>query len=177
MTTSSPSSRLRIRLCLLTRFTCNGFCLESMSTIVVEFVTCTLQEYVLPQEYVQTMRESMLKRCPVSSYEDVQGVFKEIGELPETVFTEFDHVPLASASLAQVHAATTHDGKKVAVKVRHDHLLDTSVIDIATVDLVVNALNYIFPTFDYSCMYIKSTRCVDDHQLLRTNPMVVWTSL
>ncbi|KAE8815663.1 putative ABC1 protein [Hordeum vulgare] len=146
MTTSSPSSRLRIRLCLLTRFTCNGFCLESMSTIVVEFVTCTLQEYVLPQEYVQTMRESMLKRCPVSSYEDVQGVFKkEIGELPETV--------------------------------QHDHLLDTSVIDIATVDLVVNALNYIFPTFDYSCMYIKSTRCVDDHQLLRTNPMVVWTSL
>ncbi|KAI4996903.1 hypothetical protein ZWY2020_052245 [Hordeum vulgare] len=118
MTTSSPSSRLRIRLCLLTRFTCNGFCLESMSTIVVEFVTCTLQEYVLPQEYVQTMRESMLKRCPVSSYEDIQGVFKkEIGELPETV--------------------------------QHDHLLDTSVIDIATVDLVVNALNYIFHTFDY----------------------------
>ncbi|EMS67717.1 hypothetical protein TRIUR3_33699 [Triticum urartu] len=75
-------------------------------------------EYVLPQEYVQTMRESMLKRCPVSSYEDVRGVFKkEIGELPETVFAEFDPVPIASASLAQVHAATTHDGKKVAVKV------------------------------------------------------------
>uniref|UniRef100_A0A453H524 ABC1 atypical kinase-like domain-containing protein n=3 Tax=Aegilops tauschii TaxID=37682 RepID=A0A453H524_AEGTS len=105
---------------------------------------------VLPQEYVQTMRESMLKRCPVSSYEEVRGVFKkEIGELPETVFAEFDPVPIASASLAQVHAATTHDGKKVAVKVQHDHLLDTSVIDIATVDLVVNALNYIFPTFDY----------------------------
>ncbi|VAH95399.1 unnamed protein product [Triticum turgidum subsp. durum] len=64
------------------------------------------------------MRESMLKRCPVSSYEDVRGVFKkEIGELPETVFAEFDPVPIASASLAQVHAATTHDGKKVAVKV------------------------------------------------------------
>ncbi|KAM3294701.1 hypothetical protein ACQJBY_037530 [Aegilops geniculata] len=107
-------------------------------------------EYVLPQEYVQTMRESMLKRCPVSSYEDVRGVFKkEIGELPETVFAEFDPVPIASASLAQVHAATTHDGKKVAVKVQHDHLIDTSVVDIATVDLVVNALHYVFPTFDY----------------------------
>ncbi|KAI4990733.1 hypothetical protein ZWY2020_039104 [Hordeum vulgare] len=76
MTTSSPSSRLRIRLCLLTRFTCNGFCLESTSTIGVEFATRTLQ-------------------------------------------------------------------------VQHDHLLDTSVIDITTVDLVVNALNYSFPTFDY----------------------------
>ncbi|KAM0875117.1 hypothetical protein ACQ4PT_037004 [Festuca glaucescens] len=107
-------------------------------------------EYVVPEEYVQTMRASMLKRCPVSSLEEVRGVFKkDIGELPENVFAEFDPVPIASASLAQVHVATTHDGKKVAVKVQHDHLTDTSVIDIATVDLVVNALHYIFPTFDY----------------------------
>nr|CAB3498961.1 unnamed protein product [Digitaria exilis] len=86
-------------------------------------------EYVVPEEYVKTMRESMLKRCPF--------------------FAEFDPVPLASASLAQVHAARTHDGQKVAVKVQHDHLTDTSVVDIATVDLLVNALHYIFPMFDY----------------------------
>ncbi|RCV41354.1 hypothetical protein SETIT_9G129000v2 [Setaria italica] len=107
-------------------------------------------EYVVPEEYVQTMRESMLKKCPVSSYEEVRGVFaKDLGESPETFFAEFDPVPLASASLAQVHAARTHDGQKVAVKVQHDHLTDTSVVDIATVDLLVNALHYIFPTFDY----------------------------
>ncbi|XP_062212116.1 putative ABC1 protein At2g40090 [Phragmites australis] len=107
-------------------------------------------EYVVPEEYVQTMRESMLKRCPVSSYEQVREVFaKDLGESPETVFAEFDPVPLASASLAQVHAARTRDGQKVAVKVQHDHLKDTGVVDIATVDLLVNVLHYIFPTFDY----------------------------
>ena len=33
------------------------------------------------------------------------------------VFKDFNPVPLASASLAQVHLAHTFDGKKVAVKV------------------------------------------------------------
>ena len=33
------------------------------------------------------------------------------------VFAQFFLFPLASASLVQVHAATTHDGKQIAVKV------------------------------------------------------------
>ncbi|CAA7389902.1 unnamed protein product [Spirodela intermedia] len=107
-------------------------------------------EYVLPQEYVQTMRASMLKCCPVSSYDQLCEVFsKELGKLPEEVFMEFDRVPLASASLAQVHTARTHDGVKVAVKVQHAHLTDTAVADLTTVDLLVSFLHWCFPSFDY----------------------------
>ncbi|CAD5182440.1 unnamed protein product [Musa acuminata subsp. malaccensis] len=107
-------------------------------------------EYVVPEEYVQIMRASMLKRCPVSSYDQVHNVvIKELGGPPEKIFAEFDPNPLASASLAQVHAARTHDGQKVAVKVQHTHLTDTAVADIATVDLLVNFLHWCFPAFDY----------------------------
>ncbi|KAJ3682659.1 hypothetical protein LUZ60_012886 [Juncus effusus] len=107
-------------------------------------------EYVVPEEYVQTMRESMLKRCPVSSYDQVRRVIiRELGQAPENIFAEFDPVPLASASLAQVHAARTHEGHKVAVKVQHTHLTDTAVVDIATVDFLVNFLHRCFPAFDY----------------------------
>ncbi|XP_038980069.1 putative ABC1 protein At2g40090 isoform X2 [Phoenix dactylifera] len=91
-------------------------------------------EYIVPQEYVQTMRASMLKRCPVSSCDQVRSVFvKELGATRE----KFDPIPLASASLAQVHAAKTHDGEKSLCK------------DIATVGLVVNFLHWFFPAFDY----------------------------
>ncbi|GMY08211.1 putative ABC1 protein At2g40090 isoform X1 [Fagus crenata] len=107
-------------------------------------------EYLVPQEYVQTMRESMLNKCPVSSYDQVCQVFKkELGETPDKVFSEFDPAPIASASLAQVHVARTRDGQKVAVKVQHTHLTDTAAADHATVDFIVNAIHRFFPAFDY----------------------------
>nr|GLL40320.1 putative ABC1 protein At2g40090 isoform X1 [Ipomoea trifida] len=107
-------------------------------------------EYLVPDEYVHIMRESMLNRCPQSSYEQVcEVVSKELGGTPDQIFKEFDPVPIASASLAQVHIARTHDGQKVAVKVQHTHMTDTAAADYATVGLVVNTLHRFFPDVDY----------------------------
>ena len=44
-------------------------------------------------------------------------VHEELGKPVETVFASFDNQPVAAASIAQVHFATTTDGKEVAVKV------------------------------------------------------------
>lgn len=45
-----------------------------------------IQDYVVPPEYLYTFRDSMLKRCPVSSYHQVCNVFlKELGRLPDDV--------------------------------------------------------------------------------------------
>nr|POE64689.1 putative abc1 protein [Quercus suber] len=107
-------------------------------------------EYLVPQEYVETLRASMLNRCPVSSYDQVcQVIKKELGESPDKIFSEFDPTPIASASLAQVHVARTIDGQKVAVKVQHTHMTDTAAADHATVDMIVNTIHRFFPSFDY----------------------------
>ncbi|KAK6786416.1 hypothetical protein RDI58_014941 [Solanum bulbocastanum] len=107
-------------------------------------------EYLVPEEYVRIMRESMLNKCPHSSYDQVHEVVKkELGGAPDEIFDEFDPVPIASASLAQVHVARTHDGQKVAVKVQHTHMTDTAAADYATVELIVNTLHRFFPSFDY----------------------------
>ncbi|KAI3701891.1 hypothetical protein L6452_27342 [Arctium lappa] len=79
---------------------------------------------------------------------------------------KFDPVPIASASLTQVHVARTHQGEKVVVKVQHMHMTDTIATDYATVELIVNTLHQLFPSFDYSKEHEHLLREADDSDLL-----------
>jgi len=50
--------------------------------------------------------------------EQARDIIEEaLGEPVDTIFASFDTLPLASASIAQVHPATLHDGRKAVVKV------------------------------------------------------------
>jgi ubiquinone biosynthesis protein len=65
------------------------------------------------------------------SYDDVRAiVLDSLGGLPETLYASFDPTPLAAASLAQVHAATTEDGRRVAVKVQRPNIHEQLRSDI-----------------------------------------------
>lgn len=61
------------------------------------------QDHLLPEEYVLTMRQHMLDKCPVSSYAEVRQIIQEdLGAPPDVLFQQFSQTPIASASLAQV---------------------------------------------------------------------------
>jgi ubiquinone biosynthesis protein len=47
-----------------------------------------------------------------------ERIIEELGAPPEKLYAEFDHEPLAAASLAQVHRAVLHSGRDVAVKIQ-----------------------------------------------------------
>jgi ubiquinone biosynthesis protein len=57
---------------------------------------------------------------PADPPDTVRRIIKEeLGRPVEEIFETFDEVPLASASIAQVHQATLAGGKKVVIKVQH----------------------------------------------------------
>lgn len=57
---------------------------------------------------------------PADSFEEVKRLVEtELGQPLEELFAEFDSVPIASASIGQVHRATLLTGEEVVVKVQH----------------------------------------------------------
>lgn len=73
---------------------------------------------LLPPEWTAEL-EKLHSTAPTLPFEDLRAeVEAALGGAPEEVFTDFDPVPLAAASIAQVHRATTRDGQPVAIKIR-----------------------------------------------------------
>ena len=107
-------------------------------------------DYILPGEYALVLR-SLLDKNPSSSIDSIRSVIhKDLGAYPEELFASFEETPIASASLAQVHIATGKDGKKYAVKIQHDGLLESSEGDRLAITFIVALLSRLFKDFNYN---------------------------
>ncbi|XP_035665840.1 aarF domain-containing protein kinase 1-like [Branchiostoma floridae] len=106
-------------------------------------------DYLLPTEYVQTMK-ILHSKAPQSSLSEIHQVIKEdLGKEPGEIFRWFDEQPLGAASLAQVHQATLQDGTSVAVKVQHPKVQRQSKLDLNTMELLANIVAKLFPEFQF----------------------------
>ena len=72
----------------------------------------------------------------------------ELGRNIEDAYAAFDTVPLASASIAQVHAATLHDGREVVVKVLRPQIEKQIAADIALLNSVAGIVDRTHPNAD-----------------------------
>jgi ubiquinone biosynthesis protein len=96
---------------------------------------------------------------PVDAAEIRARIEAELGKPIAEVFATFDDTPLAAASLAQVHAATLHDGTAVAVKVQVPGIEDIIEADIAALRTIAGAIGEV-PGIDLATLADELARAL-----------------
>ncbi len=92
--------------------------LEDLGPIYVKFgqILSTRRD-LLPDDIAAELSKLQDQVPPFPGKRAQAIIERSLGKQVSELFAEFDSEPLASASIAQVHAATLHDGSKVVVKV------------------------------------------------------------
>ncbi|MEP0908152.1 AarF/ABC1/UbiB kinase family protein [Leptolyngbya subtilissima ST-M1] len=86
---------------------------------------------IFPIEFVEELSK-LQDRVPAFSYEQARDIIEaDLGKPIHTLYRTFDPIPLAAASLGQVHRAQTHSGDEVVVKVQRPGLRSLFTIDLS----------------------------------------------
>ncbi|MEY2632745.1 MAG: ubiquinone biosynthesis regulatory protein kinase UbiB [Pseudomonadota bacterium] len=110
--------------------------LEALGPIFVKFgqVLSTRRD-LLPADLADELAKLQDQVPPFASAQALAQVEAAYGRPVHEVFAEFDPVPVASASIAQVHFARLPDGREVAVKVLRPNMRGVIAHDLALLDL------------------------------------------
>jgi predicted unusual protein kinase regulating ubiquinone biosynthesis (AarF/ABC1/UbiB family) len=85
---------------------------------------------IFPTEYVEELSK-LQDKVPAFSYEQSQTLIEQdLGKPIHVLYRSFDPIPLAAASLGQVHRAQLHSGEEVVVKVQRPGLQKLFQIDL-----------------------------------------------
>lgn len=116
--TRNPAERLRLAL-------------EELGPTFVKFgQLLSTREDMLSEDVVAQLQKLQDAVAPFSAHEARAIIEGELGSPPASLFKRFDDVPLAAASIAQVHAAMLDDGTEVIVKVQRPHIEEKIQADL-----------------------------------------------
>ena len=99
----------------------------------------------LPEEFRRQL-EGLQDHVPPRPYPDIAArIREELGGEPDVVFASFDKVPIASASIGQVHRARLHTGEDVAVKVQYPDIDEIVKGDLRTMRRIFRIVQWFVP--------------------------------
>ena len=112
---------------------------EELGPIFVKFgQALSTRPDILPHDVALELAKLQDKVSPFASSIVLEIINKAFGRSAFDIFLTFDTKPLASASIAQVHAATLKSGQEVVVKVLRPNIKKTIEQDISILKTLGN---------------------------------------
>lgn len=106
--------------------------LEELGPVFVKFgQALSTRPDILPDDIAFELSKLQDQVPPFPGEEALAIIAKSFGRSAFEIFASFEVTPLASASMAQVHAATLHTGEEVVVKILRPHMRKIIEQDIA----------------------------------------------
>ena len=119
---------------------------EELGLVFLKFgQVLAMRRDLLPADYIKEL-ELLHDELPPMSIDTVRATVEaELGTPLKELFSSFGETPLAAATIAQVHEATMHNGRHVAVKVQRPGLKAIISTDIAALTYLVGLGEFLFP--------------------------------
>jgi predicted unusual protein kinase regulating ubiquinone biosynthesis (AarF/ABC1/UbiB family) len=116
---------------------------------------------ILPEEYTDELSKLQDQVPPAPFSAIARRITEELGPLDE-VFSSFSEIPIASASLGQVHRACLRDGECIVVKVQYPGIEEVIAADMRTLKFVIRILRVLFRQFNLDVIYSEFARIVQE---------------
>ena len=106
-----------------------------------------IREDLLPEVITEEL-DSLMDHLPPIPFAQVKAIVeRELEDPVDSLFRSIDPEPLAAASIAQVHRATTHDGRDVVVKVIKPGIRDVVTSDLKLLEFFGVFLQWLLPRY------------------------------
>ena len=96
---------------------------------------------LLPDDYTEALARLQDDVEPFPSDQVRRIIEEELGARVNDLFATFDDTPMASASIGQVHRATTRSGREVVVKVQRPGVVEQVAEDMDALERVASMLD------------------------------------
>ncbi|KAL4625109.1 hypothetical protein ACB092_05G000400 [Castanea dentata] len=105
---------------------------------------------VLPDAYISRLKLLQDSLPPRPLQEVCRTIETELGQSMDDLFLDFVKIPLATASIAQVHRATLLNGQEVVVKVQHEGIKKIILEDLKNAKKIVDWIAWAEPQNDFN---------------------------
>ncbi|MFN3586194.1 MAG: ABC1 kinase family protein [Moraxellaceae bacterium] len=107
---------------------------------------------LFPEDYVTEFQRCLDKTSPLPFALMREVLRRELGRPLEEVFAEIDETPLASASIAQVHAARLVTGEPVVIKIQKPGVENILLTDLNFLYFAARLVEVAFPKIKFASL-------------------------